>query len=199
MMDIDDIYERILDYIEEEKYELAIRYCNRILRVKKDESTALLYKGECLKELGEYEKSLESYYRALEIDHGNVDVETYEEIAFVLLNLEMYEEAIEFYDKIIDESDDDREAIFYKGLAYEKLEKYDQASQQYDLLIKMNNTIFLPYQRKGIIYYNLEEYEKSLEYLNKALKHFPKKLDKDDEKQLELIYRNKIETLEKIK
>ena len=140
-------------------YEESIEVILRFIQLREatngqNETTADAYNniGVVFDNLGDYDKALEYYFKALEIRKevlGEKHTDTassYSNIGIVYDDLGEYNEALKFHNKALE--------IRKEGLG----ENHPDTAMSY------NNI--------GIVYYNLEDYDKALEFHNKALEIF---------------------------
>jgi len=84
-----------------------------------------------------------------------------------------YEDAIEYYDKVIEINPSNEKAYLGKGLALHALRKYEKALESFDKAIEINSDMAKAYNSKGITLADLERYDESLENLKKAMELEP--------------------------
>ena len=150
--------------------------------------------GLVYRNLGEYDKALDYYFKALEIrkdvlgeKHPNT-AGTYGNIGVVYHNLEDYDKALEFYNKaleidkdVLGENHHDT-AISYNniGVVYDELGDYDKALEFHNKALEIKKEVLgekhastaMSYNNIGNVYDDLGDYDKALEYHNKALEIF---------------------------
>jgi tetratricopeptide (TPR) repeat protein len=157
--------------------------------------------GWSYKDLGDYNKALEYYGKALEIkesklgkDHPSTAT-TYNNIAGVYRAKGYYDKALEYYekDREISESklgkDHPSTATTYNNIAgvYEDMGDYDKALEYYEMdreiseskLGKDHLDTATTYNNIAGVYDNMGDYDKALEYYEKALEIRESKLGKD--------------------
>lgn len=150
--------------------------------------------GLVYRNLGEYNKALDYYFKALEIrkdvlgeKHPNT-AGSYGNIGVVYHNLEDYDKALEFYNKaleidkdVLGENHHDT-AISYNniGVVYDELGDYDKALEYHNKALEIKKEVLgekhastaMSYNNIGNVYDDLGDYDKALEYHNKALEIF---------------------------
>ena len=182
-------------------YEESIEVNLRFIRLSEDtngqnETTAKSYGniGLVYRNLGDYNKALDYYFKALEIrkdvfgeKHPNT-AGTYGNIGVVYHNLEDYDKALEFYNKaleidkdVLGENHHDT-AISYNniGVVYDELGDYDKALEYHNKALEIKKEVLgekhastaMSYNNIGNVYDDLGDYDKALEYHNKALEIF---------------------------
>ncbi len=117
--------------------------------------------------LKEYEKAIEYYQKAIEMDEKWAV--PYFNLGIVYKNLKEYEKAIEYYQKAIEM--DEKWAVPYNnlGIVYKNLKEYEKAIEYYQKAIEMDEKWAYPYNNLGNVYVDLKEYEKAIEYYQKAI------------------------------
>ena len=150
--------------------------------------------GLVYRNLGDYNKALDYYFKALEIrkdvlgeKHPNT-AGTYGNIGVVYHNLEDYDKVLEFYNKaleidkdVLGENHHDT-AISYNniGVVYDELGDYDKALEYHNKALEIKKEVLgekhastaMSYNNIGNVYDDLGDYDKALEYHNKALEIF---------------------------
>lgn len=79
-----------------------------------------------------------------------------------------YEDAINYYDKVIELNPTSAKAYLGKALSLDALRKYDTALEFFDKAIEIDSEIAEAYNSKGITLSNLERFEESFENIKKA-------------------------------
>jgi tetratricopeptide (TPR) repeat protein len=81
--------------------------------------------------LDQYQKAIELYDKALEVDPNNTDTIANKGIAFILL--QKYVEASNLLDKVLTLNPNHTAGLFYKGIVLDKLGKHEDAIQYYNM------------------------------------------------------------------
>lgn len=184
MKSIDEIYGTIIEYIHKEKPEIAIRYCNRILKALPDDDTALLFKGEALIKMQKYDESIEIFDKLLETLSDEDEQEYYPNL-FELLKFKaeslicknQYEKAIECYDRLLSIKKDDDFVLLLKAELFELMADYDKAFEYYDKTIETNPESYYAYLEKAQLYKKLEKYDEAIKYFDKVIKIDPNNIE----------------------
>ena len=182
-------------------YEESIEVNLRFIRLSEEtngqnKTTAVSYNniGIVYYNLGEYDKALEYYFKALEIQkavlgekHRDTAV-SYNNIGAVYQNLGDYDKALEYHNKaleirkeVLEEKHSDT-AISYGniGAVYGNLGDYDKALEHFIKALEITKDVLGEkhpdtagfYYNIGLVYDELGDYDKALEYYNKALEIF---------------------------
>jgi tetratricopeptide (TPR) repeat protein len=119
----------------------------------------------------EYNKALDCYEKALDIDPNNGYAWYYK--GGSLYYLQRYNEAIASYDKAIKINPDYAEAWIAIGLSLHNLQRYNEAIASYDKAIKINPDYAYAWHCKGGSLHNLQRYNEAIECYDKAIKINP--------------------------
>ena len=90
-----------------------------------------------------------------------------------LFDLERYDEAIPYYDQVLEIDPDDVVALTNKGLALRNLERHEEAISYYDRVLEIDPNDALVLNNKGAALYNLDRNKEALEYYDMALEIDP--------------------------
>ena len=97
------------------------------------------------------------------------NVKEWHAIGITLVSEERYEEAIKYYDKILEIDPEDQKALLNKGSVLKDLERYEEAIKYYDKILEINPNNVKALANKGITFAYLQEYEDALIMIDKAL------------------------------
>ena len=182
-----DIVESVIGAVDEKE---SVRFARLYHRI-----------GWSYDDLGDYNKALEYYGKALEIresklgkDHPDTAA-TYNNIALVYDNKGDYDKALEYYGKALEirESklgeDHPYTAATYNNIAeaYRAKGDYDKAMEYYGKALKIKESKLgkdhpdtaTTYNNIAAVHYAKGDYDKALEYYGKALEIYKSKLGKD--------------------
>jgi len=120
---------------------------------------------------GEYEKAIECFDKAIELNPNLT--KAYINRGNAYYYLEQYEKAIEDYSKAIEIDPDYARAYNNRGNAYRHLKQYERAIEDYNKAIEIDPDYAWTYNSRGLAYYNLEQYEKAIEDYNRAIELDP--------------------------
>ena len=121
---------------------LAIDYYNNALNVKPNNIQALYNIAMFYQEAGNYEKALEKYRMILQLEPQNKYA--LHNMGWVYLTGEnKYDEAVVFFTKAIQLDTTYIEAVYNRGLSFEKLKQYDNARQDYMYSLRLQNNYSL--------------------------------------------------------
>jgi len=170
--DLDELNDKGLDLMHNEKYEEAISIFDEI--IEKDPSYIYAYsnKGLVLENLERYDEALESFDKVLEIDPNYV-IALYNK-GLLLNDLERYREAIPYLDRALAVEPDAIDALTEKGYSLLSLKNYEDAISYFDkvLLIEPGDIDALFY--KGFSLADLGRYDEGISYYDLVLEQDPK-------------------------
>jgi len=128
-------------------------------------------RGLAYRNLKEYQRAIEDYSRAIELDPTYVYAYNSRGLAYA--DLEEYQRAIEDYSRAIELDPTSVSAYNSRGDAYADLEEYQRAIEDYNRAIELNPTSDYAYNNRGLAYAELEEYQRAIEDFNRAIELDP--------------------------
>ncbi|RLG44327.1 MAG: hypothetical protein DRN81_04785 [Thermoproteota archaeon] len=138
---------------------------------KEFEAWELVNRGFSFCNLGQYEKAINDFNKAIEIDPSDAVAYTNRGTAYD--NLGQYDKAIDDYNKAIEINSRYAEAYNNRGNVYHKLGQYNKAIQDYNKAIEINPNYAKAYNNRGTAYADLNQYQQAMENYNKAIKLNP--------------------------
>lgn len=147
-------------YDKQENYKEALFYYTKQIEVEED-AYYYINRAWCYMSLNQLEDAKKDFEIAmmLEPDNGY----PYNGIANIYKRQKNYQEAIEYFKKMIEKEENCKHACRDIGECYEKIEDYENAEKYYTLGIeKFPREEFL-YLIRGLLYQNQKEYDKALE------------------------------------
>jgi tetratricopeptide (TPR) repeat protein len=120
----------------------------------------------------EYDKAIECYDRAIEVDPYLVDA--WHKKGNALYNKENYDEAIECYDRASLINPNHFDSWYKKGLTYKKKNNHDQAIKCYDRAIQIRATSSSAWYEKGISLSYFKRHEDAIKCYDNAIELNPK-------------------------
>lgn len=123
--------------------------------------------GDRYYDLGQYEKAVESYSAAIDMQPNTAYF--YNDRGCAYSNLKEYSKAISDFDKAIKLNPKFVEAYSNRGDAYESLGEYDKAIAEYGKAIEVKPQFACAYNNRGYTYGSLGEYDKAIADYDKAI------------------------------
>ncbi len=155
---------------EEDNAEQAIVLYQKAIGIKPDDA-AYYNMGNAYGELGEYQKAINAYQKAIEI---KLDMhEAYNNMGNAYNELKEYQKAINACQKAIEIKPDNHEAYYNMGNAYNKLKEYQKAINAYKKAIEIKHDKHEAYYNMGNAYGKLGEYQKAINAYKKAIEIKP--------------------------
>jgi tetratricopeptide (TPR) repeat protein len=121
--------------------------------------------------LKEYQRAVQDYDRAIELDP--TFVAAYSSRALAYSNLEEYRQAVQDYDRAIKLDPTFIYAYRNRGWAYKQLKEYQRAIEDFDRAIEINPTNAHTYRIRGLTYSNLKEYQQAIQDYDRAIELDP--------------------------
>jgi uncharacterized protein (TIGR04222 family) len=120
---------------------------------------------------GEYEKSIECFDKAIELNPNDDSAHNNRGVAYN--NLKQYERAIEDFNRAIELNPDLANAYNKRGVAYYNLKQYEKAISDFSRAIELNPDDAGAHNKRGAAHYNLNQYETAIEDFDKAIELNP--------------------------
>ncbi len=130
-----------------------------------------LFEGHALYNLGEFEKAIEAYDRAIAIDPNFKDAWLNKGVVHSTLG--EYQKAIEAFNKGISIDPNYKEAWLGKGIVLNSLGRYDEANEAFDKTIAIDPSLESVWAYKGISLYGMGRYKDAVEALDKSIAQDP--------------------------
>jgi tetratricopeptide (TPR) repeat protein len=133
---LETLYNTANNFYDNQKYDEAIQYYDKVLAINPSAVGALNSKGLALDHLQRYDEALQSFDKALEIDPSSVNALNNKGLA--LDHLQRYDEALSYFDKALSINPSSVNALTNKGLALDHLQRYDEALQSFDKALEID-------------------------------------------------------------
>lgn len=153
---------RIKDFVEAEKY------INEAINERQQDKEVFLMAGEVYTELQNFQKALDMFKAAYDID--SKDPVVISKYGVAMSNNNMHESAIEFLTKATKKYSDNVYILLALGQAYISNNNLDQAALQITKAREKNKTMAEPYVALGDLYYAQDVYELAKNNYEEALK-----------------------------
>ena len=146
-------------FLDNGKYEDAIKLCNEALELNSDNELAYLRRGTAYYYLKQYELAISDYNKAIELNPNFAMA--YNNRGFTYGNLGQYERAIQEFNKSIQLNPNNDLAYINRGLAYANLGNFKQAIADVTKAIQLNPNDPMKYQLRGMCYQELGDEAKA--------------------------------------
>lgn len=158
------------------RYPVAVERLEQILNADDlstyiDPETLYLYAGLLYNESGDFEKSIWSYDKALNLNPN--EASAYNNRGMALYSLGRYEPAIQDYSKAIELKPDEASGYGNRGLAYFYLGNYEAAIKDYDKALELSPNNAMVYNDRGAAYNHLDQYERAIQDYSKSIELEP--------------------------
>ena len=130
-----------------------------------------LQQGNFLRMLGQIDKAIESYSRAIELSPNFV--EAYNNRGVVYNIKGDYDRAIEEYNKAIELKPDFAQAYNNRGVVYIDKGDFDRAIEEYNKAIELKPDLAEAYYNRGIDYQNKGDYDRAIADFTEAIAFKP--------------------------
>jgi tetratricopeptide (TPR) repeat protein len=144
-------------------------------RAFKNDSSLYYLIGKIYYEKDEYDKAIEFYSQAINLNPK--DDNAYNNMGIAYANLKEYDKAITAFQKAIELNPKYDIAYNNMGLAYNGLKEYDKAITAYQKAIEINPKDDEAYYNIGNAYYNLKGYDNAITAYQKAIEINPKRYE----------------------
>lgn len=158
----------------EEDMEATLRRMRKLLRKRKKNSEMGYYiEPDELEELVEYCIRRENYKEALELcdlllEFAPYSIEGWQKKGYILLNLQLYDESIAIFERILSESPSNTEALFNLTLAYERAGEYEKALKAVNTLYTLEPTEDVLFH-KGLIFQSFKKFDEAINVFSSLL------------------------------
>ncbi|BBM88311.1 serine/threonine-protein kinase [Candidatus Uabimicrobium amorphum] len=158
-------------YFECQDYKSALSYFSKSIAIKKT-SEVLFQRGSTYRKMAQYEKAIDDFRQAINLDKRNVGA--YYALGFIFEEKKKYQEAVDICTKGIEVFPKNFHFWINRGFYLSRLDKDTQALEAYLKAIALRENDVLGYRNCAATYNSLKQYSKALSYITKAIE-----LDKD--------------------
>ena len=193
-----NLVEKANQLFNESKYDEAIALLMQFLEKNPNVYQASLSIGDCYREKGEFDKSVEEYNKVLEQAKKDetmgkeMTAKALAGIGECYFKREDFETAQNYFKESIESYPENEILAYNVGEIYFANQKIDEAIHYFDLSTQIKPDWGSPYLKLGYAYLNKGDYEKAQQNLNKFLELDPESPEAPNVKNI-------IEYLEKIK
>lgn len=131
----------------------------------------LIEKGDIYFDKGRYQKALDNYNKALNLEPKNIDALIC--VGLCYRNLKEYDKAIEYYNTALEIEPDNKTALNNKGYALEMKDQIEEALEMYKKSLEVDPNYDMPLVNLTKIYIDKKDYEAAIKVYKNALKVDP--------------------------
>jgi tetratricopeptide (TPR) repeat protein len=162
-------------HIERGQYQNAIDTLAPILKADSEEPDAWFIMGQALEGLGQDEEAIEYFIKAAEA--GGIYTEAYFNAAYLLFEIERYEESRDNYRAYIDEYPNDAGALYNLGVVYNALGDWNACTKSYEKALLADPKHYNALYNLAVAYYDSGDYTRSIHFWNRLLEIDNKDID----------------------
>ena len=155
-----------LDYIEDQNWNKLEEIGSKMVSAAPGRPEGYFYKGYSYNELGEYERAIDMYDKAINIDSELTEAYYNRGTAYNALGKQ--KRAIEDHNKAIELDPEDEAGYINRGTSYMALGKHDKAISDFDKAIELSPDYHLGYVNRSEAYLVRGEHEKAKRDAKKA-------------------------------
>jgi tetratricopeptide (TPR) repeat protein len=159
--------ERASTLAELQRYEEALSYVERALKINPEYAEAFLNKGNILAKLQKYDDAILAYKRTLSFRTRLFDA--YLGCGNVFRELRRFDEAIAAYDKALALKPDFAEAWLGRGNVFTELKRFDEANVAYDKALVLKPDLPGAWLGRGNVFTDLRRFDEAMAAYDKTL------------------------------
>ena len=171
-----------LGLIDDFRYEEALQYFDKILKLNPKDSISLSGKSIALLKLNNTDEALKYSGEALDVKLGaskflvknNINLIRINTIAMVLYELKKYDGALKYSKKVLKLSPRDSVAWSNKGTNLSHLGEYEKAMKCYNKALRLNSKDPYALDNKSDTLRKMGKYQEAMENVDKSIKSNPK-------------------------
>lgn len=154
-----------------EKFEEALKYCDKVLENQPMNAVAYITKGITLANMEEYEKAKECFKRCIKIDKYFADA--YFQLGNIEFLLDNFQDGIKNYNEAVSYGYEGAALYYNLALVYEEQENIEEAIRYYTKASNIDETNAEYLIRKATLQITISKYEEALQTLGKIRNRFP--------------------------
>ncbi|MCS6820402.1 MAG: tetratricopeptide repeat protein [Microscillaceae bacterium] len=154
------LYARSYHFMEEGKYERAIKDYNLLLLMYPNISSLYLYRGNAYFNLQQYEKAEEDFLTAYELD--SLNTEACNALGSLYYTLGLYEDAKRMLNEALQIDKENISAYYYRSNVYQAEGKYDLALRDIETALKIKPQDEDLLRQKAVLYVNTQKYVQAI-------------------------------------
>ena len=165
---LENYFKGYLDAIDEEEYEKALDFINKIININPHDKEVYYNKANVLFDMENFDEAEKCVDKALEIDPNDTDALNLKGV--ILLDLDKKYQSINYFDKALVIDSNYFFALKNKGIALYNLDKHKEALETIDNALKLENGDVDLLNYKGIVLNSMLKFNEALNWYDKALK-----------------------------
>ncbi len=150
-------------------YNGMIKICNEAIKLNPTLYGAYFYRGLSYCGLNQYEKAIQDYNKAIQLNPNNNLEYLYFSLGITYGQLRQYDLSIKSLDKTIQLNPNIWQAYTVRGISYAELNQYVQAIQDFNKAIQLNPNSFESYISRAVVYVDLKQYDVAIQDFNNAI------------------------------
>ncbi len=162
----DENYKKAESLVEQEKYEEALNYYDKLIDVWSDYHTLHISRCRVYEKMQNYKRAIKCYNKIIKIFPKQHSVYIFQGVALGIDDQNL--EALKALNKSI-KLEDYYLAHFYKGKILAKLDRYKDSIIEFDKTISLDPDNYEAYFEKATVLNYLQRYNESLEALDKSI------------------------------
>ncbi len=162
---------RGLAFLEEQKYDVAIKDFNMAIGLNPNYALAFINRGNAFRNQNEYAVALDDYTKAIILDPGFY--RTYFSRATLFLKIGKNDEALNDFNKTINLNPSYVEAYVNRGILYMNMGEYGNAILNFDKAIELNPNYTDAYINRGNAFSKQQRYEDAINNFTLAIRLNP--------------------------
>ena len=154
-------------------YDEAVEDYSKALRYDRNNTDYLKFRARAYTAQGKYQKASSDYKKIITLKGENVTTEDHLRVAQIEGYLGNAEEALIYFDAIVQDDDLNSDVYYERAKLYEKMGRFYDAVNDYTRSLSLDPTKVEIYGERGVILVTTKAYRKGILDLDKALKLDP--------------------------
>ena len=157
------------EYMDEEDYNNAIEYTNRIINIDSTSSRGYYSRGCVYQSIKKDSLALLDYNKAIKLDPEYTDV--YYNRALIYEKQKEYEKALADFGRVAKSTPSYILDVYIsRGKIYLREESYDKAIEEYDKVISLDTVNARAYRNRAEAYYKQQNFDKAIKDYTRSIK-----------------------------
>lgn len=156
-------------YINKKEYEKAAEYLQKAIDLNPNFPSVKVKLAEVYKNLGDNKKYIALLESIVNEFTGQEKTYILKQIAVSFYEIKDYENALKYFNLVLQDSPEDTQALFYGGVAFEAKGETDKAIEYYEKAYSIRNDYSEPLKRIAYLFFMKKDYNKAISYLDKLM------------------------------